>query len=579
MKKFLKFLTSSCTVLGALVLIILVLSLCVRLMTGNAINISKHSMLVINFADSFSETANGNIIDEFLGKSNMSFPQLIKAIDLARTDERIDGIVARIDISGLELAQIQDVARAIMRFRQSGKKTVAFSQGFGPFGQGNREYYLASFFEKIYMQPHTTIGLTGIGIEVPFARDVLDKIGVTPEYYTRYEYKSAMMSFSDKQMSAPYRENMTALLSSLMAELKEDISTNRELSEDLDKIINRAPLSAEEGKRVNLIDDLLYLPELEKLLKKEGIKSFVALEDYLTQFVPNEGNLPTIAVLNLSGVIDVGESSSDIDGEFVIGSQSVTSDLCDIEDLDNLRALVVRIDSPGGSYNAADEIYFALKDLQKRKKIPIIISQGGYAASGGYFISLAGDVILAEPTTITGSIGVLGGKFVMEKLWKKLGVTWTDIKFGQNADILSLNKPFSERERAVFNQSLDEVYADFTAKVEQNRKLKENIDKIARGRVWSGRQALELGLVDEMGGLEEALLIAQQRSNIKPRTKIKLVTFPQEKSFSDKIKELIFSGNIRAKEIIAKSGVDIRYLKLFKRLQYDTVLLPFVLNM
>ncbi|MBR6356325.1 MAG: S49 family peptidase, partial [Alphaproteobacteria bacterium] len=215
------------------------------------------------------------------------------------------------------------MARAIARFRQSGKKTVVFSQGFGPFGQGNREYYLASFFEKIYMQPHTTIGLTGIGIEVPFAREVLDKIGVTPEYYTRYEYKSAMMSLTDKQMSAPYRANMTGLVKSLVDELKEGISANRELTEDLDKIINRAPLSAEEGKSVNLIDDLLYLSELEKLLKDDGIKNFVGLEDYVTQFRPNEGDLPTIAVLNLSGVIDTGESSSDIDGEFVLGSQSV----------------------------------------------------------------------------------------------------------------------------------------------------------------------------------------------------------------------------------------------------------------
>ena len=579
MKKLLQFLTSFCTVFGALILIVIVLMLGVRFMSGGAINIPKHSMLVINFADNFSETASGSVIDEILGKKNMSFTKLLEAIQIAQSDNRIDGIVARLDISGLELAQIQDVARAITRFRQSGKKTVVFSQGFGPFGQGNREYYLASFFEKIYMQPHTTIGLTGIGIEVPFSRTVLDKIGVTPEYYTRYEYKSAMMSFSDKQMSAPYRENMTNLLSSIMTELKNDITENRKLSEKLDKIINRAPLSAEEGKRVNLIDDLMYLPELEKLLKDEGVKNFVALEDYITQFQPNEGDLPTIAVLNLSGVIDTGESSSDIDGEFVLGSQSVTADLGEIEDLDNLKALVVRIDSPGGSYNAADEIYFALKNLQQKKKIPIIVSQGGYAASGGYFISLAGDVIVAEPTTITGSIGVLGGKFELAKLWQKLGVRWTDIKFGQNADILSLNKPFSEQERAVFNQSLDEVYADFTEKVKENRNLNANIDKIARGRVWSGRQALALGLVDEMGGFEEALILAQQRGNIAPQTKIKLVTYPQEKSFSEKIKELILSGDIRVKEMIAKSGVDIRYLKLFKRLQYDMVLLPFVLNM
>ena len=176
MKKLCTFITSVCTVFGALLLIGLILAFGARWINGGAVNIAPHSMLTINFSDSFSETAEGSLLDEILGKSHTSFAQMIKAVELAQTDQRIDGIVARLDTSDLELAQIQDVARAIARFRQSGKKTVVFSQGFGPFGRGNREYYLASFFEKIYMQPHTTIGLTGIGVEVPFARRVLDKI-------------------------------------------------------------------------------------------------------------------------------------------------------------------------------------------------------------------------------------------------------------------------------------------------------------------------------------------------------------------------------------------------------------------
>ena len=579
MLKIKKFVLSVCTILGALVLISGIGALAVRFYNGKAMNIPEHTVLMIDFSHNFTENPSDSLLDELLERQSMSFSSLIQSIEMATEDKRIDGIVARLDISGLELAQIQDVARAISIFKQKGKKTYVFSQGFGPFGQGNREYYLATFFDKIYMQPHTYIGLTGIGMEIPFVRNVLDKFGIEPEFYTRYEYKSAVMSLTDKKLSPEYQQDMTKLTQGLMNELKTDIQNNRTLNKDIDIIINQAPISAEDGKKLNLIDDILYLSQVEKIIKDEGAENFITVEDYATQIYPNEGNLPTIAVLNLNGVINSGENSTDIDGEYTIGSKSVISDLAEIEDMDNLKALVVRIDSPGGSYNAADEIYFALKQLKTEKQIPIVISQSGYAASGGYFISLAGDVIIAEPTTITGSIGVLGGKFVLQKLWQKLGIDWTDIQTGRNAGILSMNKPFSAEERKIFNNSLDEVYRDFTQKVIENRPLKANIEKIARGRVWTGRQALELGLVDMFGGLSRAIVEARIRGGLKPEDKFKIISFPREKSFSDKIRELVLQSKINATDIIQQSGVDIRDLKLFKRLQYDTVLTPFKLKM
>lgn len=579
MRKIRNFIKSVCTVLGAMVLVCGIGAFILRFSNGKAIDIPEHTMLMIDFGHNFSEAQTDNLINELLDRKTMSFSSLIQSIEMAAGDERIDGIVARLEVSNLELAQIQDVARAITFFKQTGKKTYVFSQGFGPFGQGNREYYLATFFDKIYMQPHTHIGLTGIGMELPFAREVLDKIGIYPEFYTRYEYKTAMMSFTDKGISEPYRAEMTRLGNSLMNELKEGILNNRQPSENLDAIINRAPISAEEGKKLNLIDDILYLPQAEKQIKEEGIENFIAVEDYATQIQLNEGDLPAIAILNLNGIIDAGENSTDIDGEFTIGSKSVLADLADIENIENLKAVVVRIDSPGGSYNAADEIYFALKDLKQNKKVPIIISQSGYAASGGYFISLAGDVIIAEPTTITGSIGVLGGKFVLQKLWQKLGIEWANIKIGNNADILSTNKPFSAEEQQIFNASLDEVYCDFTQKVVENRSLKQSIDKIARGRVWTGKEALELGLVDMLGGLSKAITVARDKGGITAGEKFKIVSFPREKSFSDKIRDLLMQSKIRTTDIIAQSGVDIRYLKLFKRWQYDTVLTPFEIKM
>jgi protease-4 len=194
-------------------------------------------------------------------------------------------------------------------------------------------------------------------------------------------------------------------------------------------------------------------------------------------------------------------------------------------------------------------------------------------------VSLAGDYIVAEPTTVTGSIGVLGGKFVLADLWKKLGINWESITVGKNADILSLNKPFTPAEQKIFNASLDDVYNDFTAKTVENRPLKKDINLIARGRVWSGRQAFDLGLVDELGGFRNALKVAAQRGGISPNEKYKIVEYPRAKSVRERIGEIIFGKFVRSPKIILPYNVDIRYLKLFKRLQYDTVTVPFIINM
>ena len=579
MRKIGHFFLSVCTGLGIVVLVMMAGGLVMRFYGTKQVNVPEHTMLMVDFGNSFSENTSLLVLDELLGRKNMAFSDLITAVQMAEKDERIDGLTAYINTTSLDLGQIQDVARVVQSFRNSGKKTVVFSQGFGPLGQGNREYYLASFFEKIYMQPHTNIGITGINIEIPFVRDLMDKFGITAEFYTRYEYKTAMVSFTDNKISAEYKAEMQKLTDSLMNTLKGGINENRKLNKNIDELINLAPITAEDGIKYGLIDDLMYLPQLEKRLKDDGVENFVHIEDYATLIRSNEGNLPTVAWINLSGMIESGEGSNNLNGEMVIGSRSLLNELAKIGDIPNLKALVVRINSPGGDYNAADEIYFALKQLKSEKNIPIIISQGGYAASGGYFISLAGDVIIAEPATITGSIGVLGGKFAVQNLWKKLGVNWAEIKNGENADILSVNKPFSESERKIFNRQLDAVYDDFTAKVAENRKLTQPMDKIARGRVWTGAQAVELGLVDKLGGYNEALGEALAAANIGIKDKFKLLYFPKEKNFTEKLRDILLQIRINTQQLLIDSGVDRSYLKLFKRWQYDTVLVPFMINM
>ena len=310
MTKIVKYLKSLCTITGALFIIGGCLTLFIGWWNSDKIDILPHTILTIDMNHNYSEVPTDSIVDEVLGRESMSFEKLLKAIEFAAIDERID---------------------------------------------------LATFFDKIYMQPHTSIGLTGISIEIPFFKKLMQKIGIDAEFYTRYQYKTAMASFTDNTMSEPMREEMLNLSTNLMNEIKADIIHNRQLKQDIDELINKAPLSAEKGLEVGLVDELMYLPQLEEKLKEEGAENFVSVENYASQIYSNTGDIPTIAYLNLSGIINTGETSSDIDGEYMLGSQSVLADLAEIQDIDNLKALIIRIDSPGGSYNAADEIYFALK--------------------------------------------------------------------------------------------------------------------------------------------------------------------------------------------------------------------------
>lgn len=569
-----------CMVVGAVTLISLIGLITFGMMNRYPKPIEKNTYLTIDFNKPFSESDNSGIWTEFTDDAPLPFLKMLEAVEYAAADDNVSGLVAKINKTNLEPAQLQDIARAILRFEYSGKKTVVFSQGFGSLGQGSGDYYLASFFKQIYMQPHTYIGLTGISIEIPFLKNLLDKLGVTAEFYSRYEYKNAMASLTDTKISKAYAEEMTVLAQGLMSELELDIKGNRKLQDSFENIVNKAPLTAEEGQKLGLIDGIMYMSQLEDKLKSDGAEHFVNIKDYAAGLAPNSGNLPTVALLNLSGEIIDGESKDSLRQDDIIGSESVVADIESIKKLPNLKAVVVRINSPGGSYNAADEIYFALKQLKEKTKVPVIVSQSAYAASGGYFISLAGDYIFAEPMTITGSIGVLGGKAVFGKLWKKLGVSWSRLNFGKNAGILSSIQPFSESEKKIFNKSLDDVYSDFTAKVAENRKLTQPMNKIARGRVWLGRQALDLGLIDELGSTSEAIARAMDLGKIGKNQTFKIVSYPKAKSFGEKLSDLIANtGSIKAEQLIEQSGVDITNLKLFKRLQYDTVMLPIKINM
>ena len=546
---------------------------------GGLGRIPDKAILNIDFNLAYAEERQDDLFAEFTNQSVYSVFDLVRAINIAATDDRVKAIKASLNQTSLSLAQIQDISEALAYFKSKGKKTYMFSTGFGAFGQGTKEYYLAAFFDEIWMQPHSDIGITGVDIEVPFFKNIFDKIGVEPEFYTRYEYKTAVASLLNSDFTPTYKDEIEKLGRGLFDELTGGIAHNRSLNfDDVHTLINNAPLSAKEGLDANLADYIGYRYEMNAALENLYQAEDYPMSDYMGHINDTDDEkLPQIAFLVLEGMIEDGESSNNPLNDAIIGSETVLAQVEELKKIKNLKALVLRINSPGGSYTASDEIRAALVDLKKQKNIPIVVSMSTYAASGGYFLSIAGDYILADPATITGSIGVLGGKFVLSRLIDKLNIHFGDVKFGQNAGILSMNHKFSESERVVFEKSLDEVYTDFTSKVSEMRHIPlENLDQVARGRIWLGRDAMNIGLVDENGGLQRAISKAREMANIEADEKFVIQYYPRRETFQEKLTRFIESGGGLP---MMKALGDMDELKVLYRLKHDAVLPPMLLKM
>lgn len=546
-------------------------------------NVPDKAVLTVDFNTAYAEARTDEFFSEFTNRSSYAVFDLVRAIYIAADDERIKALQGSVDITSLGLAQIQDIAQAVSYFKSKGKKTYMYSTSMGSFGQGNREYYLASFFDEIWLQPSGEIGLTGINIEVPFFKNILNKLGVEPEFYTRYEYKTAVASFLDSKMSRPYHQELDKLGKGLFEELTKTVEKNRLIdTKTLQKEIDQAPVFADRALKKGLVDKIAYREELRSFLKTEYDAALYDIKNYIARIEDfDDEDLNQIVVMVLEGVIESGLSTNNPLNEAVIGSQTVMDQLEEISKRKNLKALVLRINSPGGSYAASDEIRHALVSLKKKKNIPIVVSMSDYAASGGYFIALPGDWLIAEPATLTGSIGVLGGKVVLSALWKKIGLNWAEIKYGQNAGLLSMNHPFSKSEKQIFNRSLDLVYQDFTAKVMEARHIDpQKIDQIARGRVWLGNQAQNMGLVDELGGFDHALEKARELSGMSESDTFNVVYYPKKESFQEKLTKFIENGgSIPSVKAISSQVGDVGELKLLYRLKHEAVMAPFIIKM
>jgi protease-4 len=494
------------------------------------------TILELDFERGVVEHVPGDPLAEFMLEGPLQLVDVVDAIDRAAADRRVKALFARIGGGGMGLAHIQEIRDAVTRFQDSGKPATAFAETFGEFGPGNGGYYLASAFGEVYLQPSGDVGLTGLMYESPFIVGLLEKLGVTPRMSQRHEYKNAMNFYTDRALNEPHRRSLQALMDSQFRQLVRGIAGSRGLSEErVVELFDQGPFLGAEAVACGLVDGLAYRDEVIARVR-EGVGARSRLldgADYLERAGRPHRRGKTIALIHGHGAVTRGRSTySLLDGSVTMGSDSLAAAFRAAVRDPRVKAIIFRVDSPGGSYVASDTILRETVRAREAGK-PVIVSMGNLAGSGGYFVALDADKIVAQPGTITASIGVTGGKLLTRELWSKVGVTWDDVHTSDHSTMWASTYDFGESAER-FHATLDRVYQDFTEKVAAGRSLPlERVLEIARGRIWTGEDALDLGLVDELGGLERALSLAREAAGLPDDAPVRLAPYPPRLSVWD----------------------------------------------
>jgi protease-4 len=460
-------------------------------------------------------------------------PDLLDGLKRAASDDRVRALVVKVGGSRIGLAKVQELRDAVLEFRQSGKLAVAWSESFGDFVRGNVPYYLATGFDRVYLQPSGTLGLTGVAVEQVFLHGALERLGIDFQSAKRHEYKSAADQLTETGFSPPAREAAARLAESLTEQLAAAIAAGRGLTVEHSRaLLARGPFLAQQALSERLVDGLLYRDQVYEQVRKEAGADTTLL--YLQRYrrTHSLSDLPRrlgsgvrelapgqperfVAMIYAHGAIRSGRSGRGGPGGGGMGSDTVAAALRAAAADEGARAVVLRVNSPGGSATASDVIWREVVRVRAAGK-PVVVSMGDVAASGGYFISAPADVIVAQPATITGSIGVILGKPVLQELFERVGVSTDLVADGAaNATMFSSSRPFSDADWSRINEWLDVIYADFTEKVASGRRMDVGrVHELARGRVWTGADAVANGLADQTGGMREAIAVARLRAGL-----------------------------------------------------------------
>ena len=515
----------------ALVLIVVVgIAIIATAFGGKRPSIEDNSVLTLKVSGSLPDYVPDDPLRKLLGGQPQSLSSLLAQFRKAKVDKRITAVLLDIDISEVGWAKSEEIRDAITDFRSSGKPVYAYMEtGL------NKDYYIATACDKIFVPPPGELFTIGLAADVMFFRGSLDKLGIYPDLYQIGKYKSAGDMFTQKQMTDAHREYINSLLDDLYGRYLDAIAKARKKSTDEVKaLIDDAPYSAGKAKDAGLIDGAIYRDEVEKELKKRlGYKDSDDLHiargsEYkeISQESLGLNKGEKIAIVYAAGDITSGRSTYGSDGQDTIGSDSLVKTINDARDDKTIKAIVLRIDSPGGSGLASDIIWRAVESAKEKK--PVVVSMSDVAASGGYYIACNANKIVAEPSTITGSIGVVGGKPVVKGFYDWIGVTNEYVMRGKNAGMFRESEKFNDTERAKFEEFLKNTYQDFITKVGKGRgKDASYIDTIGQGRVWTGRQGKENGLVDEYGGMDKAIEVAKQLAKLPSDKGVQRVIMPK----------------------------------------------------
>ena len=500
--------------------------------------------------------ADTKTVSTFGTSSTKTLRGLFKKLDALKTDEDLTGIIFKIEGVSVGWAMLQEIRTKLNEFHETGKETIGYLES-----GGNAEYLLAATMDRVVLMPTGSLNLTGLRAEVLFYKGLLDKLDIEADMLAMGKYKSGVEPYMRDGMSEEFRESMTALLDDLYAQFLNHIAESRDgiTEASVSDLINSGPFTAEEAKQKKLVDALQYYDELvaslkaaspdedvqvvkpgsERKRKVPDMNSFAGLMQLFSILNPPQraqaAGENQIALIYASGPI-----LPDIDSIFTpmsaVTPKALKKAFEKARTDDAVRAVVFRIDSPGGSALASDLIWREVMLTQRKK--PVVVSMGNVAASGGYYIAMAAGTIVAHPSTLTGSIGVFGGKLNLKGLYNKAGLTKEIIAHGQNATLYSDYGGFTPTERERVEKMMKTVYADFVSKAATGRnKSFDEIDEIAQGRVWTGKKAKEIGLVDEIGGLDTALSIAKKQAGFTEEDKVHLIVLPKQRPFFEQILE------------------------------------------
>ena len=586
MKDFLKFTLATVTgiVISSVVLFFISILVVFSMVSSSEseTQVRKNSVMMLDLNGTLAERSQENPLDLIMKDDYKTYglDDILSSIKKAKENEDIKGIYIQATSLGAGFASLEEIRNALKDFKESGKFVVAYGDAYT---QGL--YYLSSVADKVLLNPQGMLEWRGLAATPMFFKDLLEKVGVEMQVFKVGTYKSAVEPFISTEMSAANREQINVYLSSIWGQITSAVAESRNLSvEALNKEADRMLMfyPAEESVKNGLVDTLIYKNDVRDYLKnlagidKDDNMPILGIQDMINvkKNVPRDKSGNVIAVYYAYGEIDGGSSASTDEG---INSEKVIRDLRKLKDDENVKAVVLRVNSPGGSAYGSEQIWYAVEQLKKEK--PVIVSMGDYAASGGYYIACNADTIVAEPTTLTGSIGIFGMMPNAKGLTEKLGLNFDVVKTNPYADFGNLTRPMNDGEKGLMQMYVNNGYKLFLTRCSDGRGISmEELDKIAQGRVWTGSTAKELGLVDELGGLDKALEIAVAKAGVDAYT---VMNYPKKEGFLESLMNTNPGNYIKARMLNGKMSDVYRQFGIienFDKIDRIQARVPFELN-